>query len=529
MNSTSQRRSSKDVIIIGGGLAGLSLARQLKLSQAELEILVVEKNTFPVPEKTAKVGESTVEIGSRYFETTLKLENHFKQRHLRKHGLRCFFGSPQNDFSQQDELGVSELFGLPTYQIDRGALENYLFEQVVEDGVLVRHGATISGLSVQQSEKSVTVHCPNGQQRYQSPWIVDAAGRQSLLKNQLNLQQSNPHNGNAVWFRVDRQIKLDSWSDDPQWRDRIIDKDTRWLSTNHLMGPGYWVWIIPLDNGATSIGVVMDDEVFESNDFSNFDATFNWLEDSHARCAQAIDGADVLDYVVIRDYALSCKQMFSDQGWGLSGESGVFADPFYSPGSDFIAFNNSFINHLIVDDFAGKDIRLNSRLFQNISQSFFESTLSLYTGQYGGFGDRRLMSLKLVWDYSYYWGVLSLLFFKSAMVDGPLMRQLNPLLRRAQDLNARVQTSFRQRAVQRKVLSAQGLFMNQFDVPCLKHFTHVLDNSGVIDTQDALSENIELLTRLAFYTEQMLDDNATVTISDDERSLLADYRHSVLA
>jgi len=80
----------RDVIIAGGGLAGLSLAHQLKASKPELDILVVERNQFPVPEKTAKVGESTVEIGSRYLNHTLGMKEHFTDRHLRKHGLRCF-------------------------------------------------------------------------------------------------------------------------------------------------------------------------------------------------------------------------------------------------------------------------------------------------------------------------------------------------------------------------------------------------------------------------------------------------------
>jgi len=200
---------TKDVIIAGGGLAGLTLAHQLKSSQPELDILVVEKNTFPVPEKTAKVGESTVEIGSHYLKETLGLSRHFDERHLRKHGLRCFFGSPQDDFSQHDELGVSELFGLPTYQIDRGAIENYLQKLITSNGVELIDGASTSDISISKSDNAITIDSPLGPQRYNSRWLVDAAGRQSLLKNKLGLQKSSAHKGNALWFRVDRQIKLD--------------------------------------------------------------------------------------------------------------------------------------------------------------------------------------------------------------------------------------------------------------------------------------------------------------------------------
>ncbi len=520
---------TKDVIIVGGGLAGLTLAHQLKSSQPELDILVVEKSTFPVPEKTAKVGESTVEIGSHYLKETLGLSSHFDQRHLRKHGLRCFFGSSQDDFSQHDELGVSELFGLPTYQIDRGAIENYLQQLITSNGVQLIDGASTSNISISKSDNAITIDSPRGQQRYNSRWLVDAAGRQSLLKNKLGLQKSSAHKGNALWFRVDRQIKLDQWSNDEPWQARIKEPSTRWLSTNHLMGAGYWVWVIPLDNGATSIGIVMDDQAFSEHDFSTYDSTFSWLQKNHPRCAEAIDGAELLDYVVINDYSLDCKQMFSEQGWGLTGESGVFADPFYSPGTDFIAFNNTFISDLVKSDFNGQDIRLKSHVYQNINRSFFESTMSLYTGQYGGFGDRRMMSLKLVWDYSYYWGVLTLLFFRSAISDVALMRELNPVLRSAQATNAHVQALFRSRAKQRLVLPVQGIFMNQYPLPCLQHFNQILSDQGSHSTQQALGENVEKLHRIAFYVEQMLQENASTSICDEERSLFGDYRKHVLA
>ena len=319
---------TKDVIIAGGGLAGLSLAHQLKASKPELDILVVERNQFPVPEKTAKVGESTVEIGSRYLKHTLGMKDHFTDRHLRKHGLRCFFGEPQSDFSQRDELGVSQLFGIPTYQIDRGAIENHLQQSISSDGVEVLDGVSTKSIELGE-QKTLVVDGPQGEQTYQSPWIIDAAGRQALIKNKLGLAQENKHKGNALWFRIDRQIKLDEWSDNTQWQDRTKEPNTRWLSTNHLMGPGYWVWVIPLDNGATSIGVVMDDTAFAAGDFSTVDTAKAWLAENQPHCAKAIEGAPVLAYVVINDYSHSCKQLFSEQGWGVTGESGVFADPFY--------------------------------------------------------------------------------------------------------------------------------------------------------------------------------------------------------
>jgi len=520
--------NQKDVIIAGGGLAGLTLARQLKNSKPELDILVIEKNTFPVPEKVAKVGESTVEIGSHYLNHTLGLKQHFSDRHLRKHGLRCFFGAPQADFAEQDELGVSELFGLPTYQIDRGAIENYLQSSIGADGVRVLDGVKTKRIRLNENTKSVTVDGPEGETTYTGRWLIDAAGRQALLKTRLNLHQPNEHKGNALWFRIDRQIQLDTWSANAEWQARITQPHTRWLSTNHLMGPGYWVWVIPLDNGATSIGIVMDDQVFAAGDFSSIDTTMDWLRVNQPHCAAAIEGADVLDYVVINDYSTSCKQMFSDQGWGLTGESGVFADPFYSPGSDFIALNNTFINDLVCRSLEGVDIRLESRLFQSINQSFFDSTLSLYTGQYGGFGDRRMMSLKLVWDYAYYWGVLSLLFFKAAVTDVEMLREMNPVLRRAQASNGIVQAGFRARAKQRLILPAQGLFMNQYKVPCLRHFNKVLEDDSACVRQ-TLSDNVKALERLSIYILEMLSDGASLTITDDERALLGDYRLSVLA
>ncbi|WP_269518804.1 NAD(P)/FAD-dependent oxidoreductase [Alteromonas sp. BMJM2] len=517
-----------DIIIAGAGLAGMSLALQILNRTPSLSITIIEKNTFPVHDTTAKVGESTVEIGAHYFTDVLGLDAHFKEKHLRKYGLRLFFGNVDGDYSEYDELGVSELFGIPAYQIERGTLENYLHELLTSKGVNIVDGAMLGDISL--GDKQHTIECTqnNGAFSFTARWLIDAAGRQALLRNKLQLQSSTGHRGNAVFFRIDRRVIIDEWSTDPAWQSRVSEPGKRWLSTNHLMGPGYWIWIIPLASGATSFGIVMDDQALAESGIESFEDTMAWLEKEHPLCVKAIQGAELLDFKVMQGYSYGCKQMFSDQGWAMTGEAGAFADPFYSPGSDFIALNNTFITHLIERDFNDQDIRFESVLFHKFYDSFFTNTLSLYKDQYGGFGDRKMMSVKLVWDYTYYWGVFALLFFTDAIGNIETMRRITPDLMKTQMLNQRMQRLLSERAKKRLVLPAKGVFMDQFLVPCLVELNDILKKPNV-DVAKTLSKNIAIMEKVVPYFEDMLSDNASMDINEEERAILGDYRLSVLA
>lgn len=517
-----------DVIISGGGLAGLTLALQLINANSQLRIIIVEKNRFPVPKTTAKVGESTVEIGSHYLREVLNLKGHLEAHHLRKFGLRCFFGTQQDDFSALDELGVSQLFNIPSYQIERGVLENHLHDVLTEKGVTIIDGATTLGLKVEPKASQITFTKDNATTCIQGRWLVDAAGRGGLLKKTLGLEEPSPHKGNAVFFRIDKKIILDEWSDNAEWQSRINGGKKRWLSTNHLMGPGYWVWIIPLESGATSIGVVFDNTFKREVDLSSFNQCETWLRANHPKCAEQIEGAAVLDFNVVDDYAYGCKQYFSDKGWAVVGEAGAFIDPFYSPGSDFIAISNTLVSNLIVRDFANEDIRLDALVFHAFYKSFVEHTLSLYLNQYGGFGDRQLMAIKLVWDYSYYWGVLALMFMKGAITDVMQLRTLNTHLHRANILNEKVQGLTRDRAALRQLLPTKRLFLNQYKVPCLFDFTQALEADNTVGIEQALQDNIAKLEVLAESFADMLSDHPSDSISEKEAVLLGNYRLSVL-
>ena len=139
-----------------------------------------------------------------------------------------------------------------------------------------------------------------------------------------------------------------------------------------------------------------------------------------------------------------------------------------------------------------------------------------------------MMSVKLVWDYTYYWGVFALLFFTDAIGDIETMRKITPDLMKTQMLNQRMQKLLSERAKKRLVLPAKGVFMDQFLVPCLGELNDILKEPNV-DIAKTLAKNIAIMEKVVPYFEDMLSDNASMDINEEERAILGDYRLSVLA
>jgi flavin-dependent dehydrogenase len=193
-------------------------------------------------------------------------------------------------------------------------------------------------------------------------WLVDASGRASLVKRKLGLEQDNAHDANAVWFRLAARVDVNEWSSDSAWLARC-SPPLRWLSTNHLCGEGYWAWLIPLSSGSHSVGIVCDAKLHPLATMNTFEKALEWFRIHQPRLAQEVASKRHLlqDFCFLRDFSYGCKQVFSgDDRWALTGEAGVFLDPFYSPGSDFIAISNTYITDLIALANKGDEMALQS-------------------------------------------------------------------------------------------------------------------------------------------------------------------------
>jgi flavin-dependent dehydrogenase len=435
-----------DVVIAGGGLAGLTLALQLKQRMPELSVTVVERRQHPVPQAAHKVGESSVEIGAHYFEKILGLKSHLDSSQLKKFGFRFFFSDGRSDLHQVTELGASRVLSTPSYQLDRGIFENELARRAQEAGVSFVDGAVIRSLELGDGNSNHEIQVEVGGELHglRSRWLCDASGRAGMLKRKLNLAELNDHDANAVWFRIADRIDVNEWSADEQWLDRCNPR-SRWLSTNHLVGEGYWAWLIPLASGSHSVGIVADATLHPIDQINTFEKAMVWFKTHQPQLYQALDSrrSKLQDFGFFKRFSYGCKKVFSgDRRWVLTGEAGLFLDPFYSPGSDFIAISNTYITELIAIDRQGGATAMMADIYQQIYFSLYENMLTLYTGQYRIFGDPEVMPVKVLWDYAYYWGILCQLFFQNKLIDVSCMGRMRHKLSAIQLVNSEMQRFF---------------------------------------------------------------------------------------
>ncbi len=437
-----------DVVLAGDGVAALTLALELRRARPATRILIVQPNAHPVSEITHTVGESTVEVSAHYLRDRLGLGDHLSTAQIRKMGLRMFFSRGANtDIAGRMELGSSSFVPQVTYQIDRGRLENELSRRCQAEGVEFFRGRVRSVelggagsthvVSIQQGDCATSVT---------SRWIVDASGRNRALARQLDLKRVNAHNCNAAWLRVATEIDIGRWSDDPDWQQRLVEGD-RAMSTNHLMGRGYWVWLIRLASGATSVGIVADPAFHRFDEFNTLDKAKTWLAANEPQCAAVLAEHEHLirDFHVMKKYSHGATKVFDGcRRWGLTGDAGVFLDPLYSSGLDLVAIGNGLLVDMVTRDLDGEDVIARAQISDTLFRSLTDMWLAVYQDQYALMGTPAVMSAKVIWDVAFYWGFIGLLYVNDRFTHVADEPDFVPYLEGLIALSNRVQRFFRE-------------------------------------------------------------------------------------
>ncbi len=304
--------SSAQVIVIGGGPAGSSAAGFL--AQTGVRVLLFERDHFP----RYHVGESLLSATMPILDALGVSGAVERAGFVRKPGGTFVWGSRSEPWSflfRDDPGGRAHAF-----HVVRSEFDEILLRHAAALGVDVREGHRVVEVARREGDRVAVVAIDASGRRIEeeADYAVDASGQRALLGRRDRLRQLNPFFRNLAVFAYFRSAE------------RLAGA----LEGNILsaaFGDG-WFWFIPLHDGTTSVGAVVDAQRFAAESAGDPAALYRRLIGDCAPVRERLRAAEMVSAVrVIRDYSYSSRR-FHGPGYVLVGDAACFIDPVFSTG-----------------------------------------------------------------------------------------------------------------------------------------------------------------------------------------------------
>lgn len=444
-----------DVAIIGGGFAGQCFTRQLLRLRPHSKIAIVERRALPCDARLRGVGESTSELAAWYLRDRLGLVEHLEREHVVKFGLRFWLrhAGASSAIHERLEFGLMRPalgrtdLPLPlephTYQLHRGRLEHHLALENLAAGVemLAEHEFVAREYDERDGWR-VRSRGPDGEERWiAATWLIDASGGPALRDDGLGPRvRPGPHRIAAAWWWVEARLDPATWTSDASVNARSPVL-LRWRSTHHLVGAGYWVWLIALADGSTSVGLVVDPQ---QHPLASAADVASMLERCEPELVAAIGGRipDSMQFWTAPGRV--CAEPLGPRRVNTGAALG-FLDPLYSAGHDLTAVIHELTIPCVAaalergGDIESTDRAAINRAFAHIVEHYER----LYQGAYTLFGDPDVSAIKFAWDQLNYFSWPCALAISGRLGNRDFLARTRALADRVHILNDRVQTLLR--------------------------------------------------------------------------------------
>jgi flavin-dependent dehydrogenase len=503
-----------DVVIVGAGLAGLSLARQLLMADDSVTILEIDKRQ-QVPPAAQKVGEATVQVSGYYWSKVLDMEEHLLREHYMKYNLRFIWKTAGLDASRIESYSQSyirRISNVASYQLNRNKLEAELLRRNLEAGdryAFHNHANDLAiDLDPEGGPHRVSYTRQGERRSVTARWVVDCAGRAHVLQKQLGLKKANSIRHGASFLWVDGLLNYENLTDSTPRQIRLNPQRAHighlpfWLATNHFLEEGLWLWVIPLQ-GVTSLGLVYDSRVVSHEAVNQPERLVRWICEHFPAFERDLPSRTILHAVSYRDISFDAAQTIDRRHWAMAGEAGRWSDPLYSPGGDVIAIYNTLVcDSILTRDQAELDAKV--PLYEEVERAVYAAYLPSFQIGYDCLGDQEAHSLKYVWELTIYFAFYVFPFINELFTDRRFLVAFLRSFTRLGRVNLAVQTLLNRYyhwKKEHREPAPAPVFFELFDVPGIAAAEETFYKVGVSidEARTILDEQLANTMMLARY------------------------------
>jgi flavin-dependent dehydrogenase len=335
-----QARKKHDVIIVGGGPAGAASA--MFLLQAGIKPVIVEKVQFPryhIGE--AMPGECAGLLRGLGLERRLLAEGY-----PIKNGGKVWGTGGKRSFFVEAAARTPDNRLRPTWawQVRRSTFDKILLDAAIERGAELLPCEAVAPLVAGDRVTGLRIRTPQGAtEDLSSEVLIDASGMATFL---CNRGLTSPKERGLY----DKQVAIFS-----QVPGAICKSDEGDNNTLIFYRQKYhWAWLIPLNGGVTSIGVVAPSEYFKAQKLAQPDYLKLEMSTLNPELTKRVPDTTFVDEVRgISNFSYHIRH-FTGQGFLCVGDSHRFIDPIFAFGLYLAIKEAQFASQAIEKFLAGE-------------------------------------------------------------------------------------------------------------------------------------------------------------------------------